>query len=398
MKLRALPKSLKLRNKRVLVRVDWNVPLHFDAATGKTEKVRRSLPLLKDLRKRGAIVFVMTHLGRPKGREAAYSTKPLVRAIRSYTELPVQYLDADFSNASGVKAFAERVKTYESGDIVCLENVRFQPGEEENDPKIVKAYASCAKIFINDAFASCHRPHASVTGLGKALSSYAGPALMAEVNALDKILTKAKRPYYAFIGGAKLSSKLPVLEQLLKIADKVFIGGAMAHPFFAAKRLNVGKSFIEKNAITVARTYVKNKKIVLPTDAIVANRIARGAKVRRADIADVKKSEIIGDLGTETMRAWVQEIRKAETIVWNGPFGVTEIPCFSHGSLVIAKAIALRAKGRPFAVVGGGDTLPIIAETGMRDMVDFVSTGGGAMLEFIAKKGKLPGLAPLKQT
>jgi phosphoglycerate kinase len=396
MKFRVLPKSLKLRNKRVLVRVDWNVPLHFDATTKKVEKIKRTLPLLKDLTKRGAIVFVMTHLGRPKGREAEYSTKLLAKAIRVYTELPVQYLDVDFSSTKGINAFAEDVKTYKNGDIVCLENVRFQPGEEENDPKIVKAYSACAKIFINDAFASCHRPHATVLGLGKALTSYAGPALMDEVNAMSKILTKVKRPYYAFIGGAKLSSKLPVIEQFLKIADKVFIGGAMAHPFFVAKKLSVGKSLIEKETVAAAWRLLKNKKIVLPTDVIVASQIARGAKVRRAEINDVKKSEMIGDIGTDTMQSWVQEIKRAETIVWNGPFGVTELPLFAHGSLVVGKAIAARAKGRPFVVVGGGDTLPVIAETGMQDMVDFVSTGGGAMLEFIAKKGNLPGLKPLQ--
>jgi phosphoglycerate kinase len=396
MKLRALPKGLKLRNKRVLVRVDWNVPLHVDATTEKAEKIARTLPLLRELIKRGAVIFILTHLGRPKGRDPAYSTRPLARTVSAYADFPVSYLDVDLSNAAGIKAFHARAGACKSGHAVLLENVRFQSGEEKNDAKIVKAYAACAHIFINEAFASSHRSHATVAGLAKALPSYAGPSLIKEVNAVSRVLTRAKHPFYVFIGGSKLSGKITVIERLLKIADKVFIAGAMAHPFFTARRIKIGKSYMESGSVRMARKLIKNRKIVLPTDAIVARKIERGAGARRAAITDVKASEMIGDIGTETMRAWADEVKRAQTILWNGPFGVTEIPAFSHGSMVMAKAIALRAKGRAFALIGGGDTLAVMAKTGMQDMVDFVSTGGGAMLEFIANKGNLPGLKPLQ--
>ncbi|MBD3251146.1 phosphoglycerate kinase [Candidatus Uhrbacteria bacterium] len=395
MKLKQLSKSTSLKGKRILVRVDWNVPLPANASSGKARKITRTIPFLRELQKRGATVLIMTHLGRPKGREMKYSTKGLARAVKAYTDLPVEYLNVDLSTSGGAKAFKTDVDTLKPKSIVCLENVRFQPGEVQNDAKLAKRYADAADLYINDAFASCHRAHASVVGIGKSVPTYAGPGLVAEVTALHKLLQKPRKPYYAFIGGAKLSTKLPVIEQLLKIADKVFIGGAMAHPFFVAQKYGVGKSLMEPDGVKIAKKLLKNKKIVVPTDVIVGPKIAAGVTVRRAAVNGVKKTERIGDIGTETVMEWVDELNHAETIVWNGPFGVTELPAFSHGSLVIAKALAIRSKGRPYVVVGGGDTLPVVAKTGMDDLYDFVSTGGGAMLEFISKKGKLPGFVPL---
>ena len=211
-----------------------------------------------------------------------------------------------------------------------------------------------------------------------------------------RLITKPKtirRDY----GGVKISTKFDVLMNLLKIADRVMVGGAMANAFFAAKKLSIGKSFVEKEGIAMAKKFGKNPRIFLPTDLVVAPKLERGVRARVVDLAGVKKSDRIGDIGPETMRAWAQEMKKARTIIWNGPLGVAEVPTFSHGSLVIGRAIAARSKGSSYGVVGGGDTLPMILATGMSEWVDHLSTGGGAMLEFIAKKGRLPGLLALRK-
>lgn len=401
MKFRTLAPSKDLGCLRIYVRVDWNVP--FDNSLGAEEslKLTRSYPLLRDLSRRGAIVFVLTHLGRPRGRDKKFSTKPLASIVKAHSGLPVQFLDVDLSGDAGRKKFARDIDRFVSGDVVLLENVRFLSGEEKNDPKLVKAYAEYADVFINDAFASCHRNHASVTGLAKALPSFAGPALVKETQMVGKLIEKPKRPYYAFIGGSKLTTKLPVIRSLLKTADRMYIGGAMAHAFFVAKHLPIGSSYIEKEGIKDARKIMHHRKLVLPADVCVAKKVPSAtlgvgsARPRCVALKDIKKTDAIGDIGTQTMRAWSQDLRKAKTIVWNGPVGVTEVPSFSHGSLVLGRAIAARARGKTYGVVGGGDTLPVVARTGMAEYFDWISTGGGAMLEFIANKGKLPGLAAL---
>lgn len=405
MKLRTLSLSKDLGCLRVYVRVDWNVPLggHPSAALGagfgaeESLKLTRSYPLLRDLSRRGAIVFVLTHLGRPRGREIKFSTKPLASIVKAHSGLPVRFLDVDLSNDAGRKKFARDIDRFAPGDVVLLENVRFQPGEEKNDAGLVQSYAQHADVFINDAFASCHRAHASVTGLARVLPSFAGPALVEEVAKVGRLLEgrRARRPYYAFIGGSKLTTKLPVIQSLLKSADRVYVGGAMAHAFYAAKRWPIGTSFIEKEGVKDARKIMNHRKLILPLDACVAKKVVAGARPRCVALGDIKKTDAIGDIGTETMRAWSSDIRKAKTIVWNGPVGVTEVPSFSHGSLVLGRAIAARSRGKTYGVVGGGDTLPVVARTGMAEYFDWISTGGGAMLEFIASRGKLPGLATL---
>ena len=394
--LRGLSDSKIKKGMRVFVRVDWNVPLTA-SGFGDANKIDRTRGFIEDLRKKGAIVFLLTHLGRPKGRELKYSTQKLAKLVSAYWGMPIRFLDADLSTSAGAKAFTLATSAFAPGEIVLVENVRFQKGEETNAIVLSKRYAEAGDVFINDAFASCHRSHVSVVGLSKVLPSYAGPDLIAETKALDKLLLKPKKPFYAFIGGAKLSTKIPVIEKLLKVADKVFIGGAMAHPFFVAKRFKIGFSLIEKGSVTVARRLLKNSKIVLPEDVLVAKTIEKGASPRSSTLSEIEADEQIGDIGMETARLWSKDIRNANTIVWNGPFGVTEIPAFSHGSLIVGKAIALRAKGSCYAVAGGGDTLPVIDRTGMGEDIDFVSTGGGAMLEYIALNGKLPGILALKK-
>lgn len=377
------------------MRVDWNVPLSGDLATEDSLKLSRSIATVKMLASRGAVVVIATHLGRPKGRDPKFSTKKLVVAVGMQYGVKVDFVGDALDTTDGLKAAALRIEHTKPGDILLLENVRYYAGEEKNDSKLAKAFASLADLFVNDAFASCHRAHASVVGVAKLLPQFAGPTLIDEVAGLEKLLTKPKKPFVAIIGGAKLTTKLPVLEALLKTADTVMIGGAMANVFFAAQKKQIGKSFVEKEGIPFAKKLLKHPKLHLPIDVVVAPKIVDGAKARASSVDSVKKTESIGDIGPATMRAWSAEIKKAKTIAWNGPMGVAEMRTFSHGSMVIARSIAARSKGPTYGVVGGGDTLPIALATGMSEWYDHLSTGGGAMLEFIVNKGKLPGLTVL---
>lgn len=396
MKLSVLPPKKSLRGKRIFLRVDWNVPLDGLEAEDSL-KISRSVATVKDLAARGAIVLVATHLGRPKGRELKLSTKHLVRLLEKEYKLPVEFLPEELDDVQGLSKALSAIRKAHAGSVFLLENVRFYSGEETNAPKLAKAYASLADVFVNDAFASCHRSHASVVGVAKLLPVIAGPTLMQEVEALERLITKPKKPFVAVIGGVKVTTKIGVLEALAKIADRVCVGGAMATAFFAAKKQEIGTSIVEQEGISIARKLLKYKNIVLPTDAVVAKHIEQGTKARTVTLSDMKKTDAIGDIGPETMRAWSAEIKTAQTIVWNGPVGIAEIPTFSHGSLVLGRAIAARSKGAAYGVVGGGDTLPVMLQTGMGEWVDHLSTGGGAMLEFIAKKGKLPGLIALSK-
>ncbi len=395
MKLPLLPPSKNLKGKKIFLRVDWNVPLKGAFAADESLKITRSVQTVKDLAARGAIVLVATHLGRPKKREAEYSTENLLKRLPAGSGIKPIFLGYALDEKAGLEKAVARLKRAVAGDVFLLENVRFYPGEEKNDAKLAKAYADLSDFYMNDAFASSHRMHSSIVAIAKQLPAYAGPTLVQEVGALDKLLGKPKHPYIALIGGAKLTTKLPVIEALLKTADKVMIGGAMAHPFFQAKKLEIGKSYTEKEGLPAAQKMMKNPKIVLPIDVVVARKVAPGAKASACLVGKVKKTEAIGDIGPQTMQAWSAEIKKAKTIVWNGPLGVADIPTFSHGSMVIARAMAIRSKGEAYGVVGGGDTLPVVMGSGMDEWFDHISTGGGAMLEFIVKKGKLPGLNAL---
>ena len=394
MKLPALSPKLNLKGKRVFLRVDWNVPLDGLAAEDSL-KVSRSIATIKDLSERGAVVLIATHLGRPKGHDESLSTRVLRDLVAKEYKLKPIFIGDALDTKEGLLGAQKMIGLAKDGMIFLLENVRFYEGEEKNTLALSKAYASLADLFVNDAFASCHRAHASVVGVAKQLPHYAGPNLVREVTALEQLTTKPKKPFLAIIGGAKISTKIEVLEALLKTADAVCVGGAMANAFFAAQKLEIGKSFVEKEGIVLAKKLLKHPKLVLPVDVVVAKKIAEGSSPRVSGPKEVKKSEMIGDIGPKTMMAWSQLIKKAETIVWNGPLGVTEVSSFSHGSKVIAREVAIRSKGKAYGVVGGGDTLPVALSTGMQDWYDHLSTGGGAMLEFIATKGKLPGLTVL---
>lgn len=393
--LKTLSTQTSLRGRTVLVRVDWNVPAKGSLEREASLKIERSIPLLKQLRKRGANVVVLTHLGRPKKRDRRFSTKPLVRLLHEAYALDVTY------HAESVSSHASRVTLHAAlqkaapGTIHLLENVRFEKGEEKNDKRLAQAYAELGDLFINDAFASCHRAHVSVSGIAKILPAYAGPALVAEVEALSRLIEKPKAPFVAVIGGLKLSTKLPVIEALCASCDHVLIGGAMATPFLKAQNLEIGKSVHEKDSVAIAKKLLKRKEIKLPSDVVVTQKVTESPTLRRVGVKHLEKKDMIVDVGPHTLKAWAEMIGTASTVVWNGPIGLVECAPCGFGSRFLARVIGARAKGKAFGVAGGGDTLPVIHTTKTEHQFDFVSTGGGAMLDFIAQKGKLPGLMVL---
>ncbi len=395
MKLRALPASLKLTGKRVLVRVDWNVPkLH--AGMEDSLRITRSLPLIKDLSERGATVILLTHLGRPTRRDLRFSTRPLSTLLKRQHDLPVTFHPEPVSDARARQRLLERLSEAPAGSIHLLENVRFEPGEDKNDRKLAKAYAGLGDIYINDAFGACHRAHASIVALAKALPAYAGPALVGEVEALSRLLNRPSRPFVAVLGGFKLSTKLPLLSKLLRSCDQVMVGGAMAATCLAAKGFAVGASLIERPLVTQIKTTVNSSKLILPVDVKV--RRGRERTLYRRLVGQIEKGDMIVDVGPATLAAWAARIKKAKTIMWNGPVGISEERATGAGTRFLARAVAARAKGPAFGVAGGGETLPVISQTRTSEWFDHVSTGGGAMLAFVASEGKLPGLEPLHRT
>jgi len=390
-----LHKKASLKGKRVLLRVDWNIPLHTVPTEGDLLKIEQSAETINWLKRQGAVTIVLTHLGRPKHCDPKLSTVRLLPFAEAYLASPIMFCGEDLETEEGMIQTRQCIEATKNGGVVLLENVRFYDGEEKNDKKLAMLYASLADIYINDAFASCHRKHTTVSAITKLLPHYAGPKLLDEVSAISKLITKPKKPFIAVVGGAKLSTKMPVISALVKKADHVLIGGAMAHAFLKAKRIEIGKSYLEDGSVALAKKLIKNKKIMIPEDVIVGKSIKPGTIVRRADIKDVKKTEMIGDIGPKTMQSWSGIIKKAQTILWNGPVGVAEVPSYMHGSLVLGYAIASRAHGKAYGVVGGGDTIPVALATGMEEWFDHISTGGGALLEFIANNGKIPGLTSL---
>lgn len=393
--LRTFSSRKPLRGRVVLVRVDWNVPANGSAERDASLKIERSLPLLKELKKRGAKVVVLTHLGRPAKRDKWFSTKPLVRLLRETYGSEIAYHPESVANKAEHAALRSALTAAAPGSIHLFENVRFLKGEETNEKRLAEAYADLGDIFINDAFASCHRAHASVVGIAKLLPSYAGPSLVEEVAALSRLLDHPKSPFIAVIGGLKLSTKLPVIEALCRSCDEVLIGGAMATALFKAKKIETGRSAHEKEGVALAKKLLKHKNIHLPQDVVVTTRITSDPVLRRVSVDAIGKKDMIVDVGPNTLKAWAEIIASASTIVWNGPVGLIECATCGFGSRFLARVIGARVKGKAFGVAGGGDTLPAIHATKTESHFDFVSTGGGAMLDFIALKGRLPGLMVL---
>ncbi len=370
--------------KRVLVRVDFNVPVS-DGKVGDDARMRRAIPTLEELRERGAKLLLVTHFGRPEDRETEFSLKPIAERTR-------ELLGSDV-------VLAESLDDVPDDDLVMLENIRFEPGETKNDEELAKRLAGLADVYVNDAFGTSHRAHASTEGIAKHVEhTAAGRLFQREVETIRDIMSDPERPFLAIMGGAKVTEKLGVIETFLDIADVVLLGGAMATPFLAVLGHDIGDSLCEDEGLEPARRALEKDgypdgKLRLPSDLVIANEMSEHAEVRVIQGVDVPEGWMQLDIGSKTRTEYVAEIRKAKTIFWNGPIGAFEHKPFAAGSLAIAQAMAQTdAK----TVVGGGDSGAAFKEFGLADSVTHLSTGGGASLKLI-EGSALPGLDVLSE-
>ena len=376
--------DLDLKGKRLFIRSDLNVPVKNGKVTSDA-RIKASLPTIEEAIKKGAKVMVTSHIGRPTEGEynPEFSLQPVVDYLKEHVSFPVR-LVKDYLNGVDVK----------EGELVVLENVRFNVGEGKDDETLSKKYAALCDIYVMDAFGTAHRAQASTHGAGKfAPVACAGPLLAAELDALGKALDNPARPMVAIVAGSKVSTKLTVLDSLSKIADQIIVGGGIANTFIAAEGYNVGKSLYEADLIPEAKKLMANCEIPVPTDVRVATEFSETATATEKSVKDVKENEQILDLGDESAEALADIIKKAKTILWNGPVGVFEFPNFRRGTEIVAKAIA---DSQGFSIAGGGDTLAAIDLFGIEDKISYISTGGGAFLEFVEGK-KLPAVAMLEE-
>jgi phosphoglycerate kinase len=384
-----------LAGKRALVRVDINVPMAEGKVTDDT-RLRAILPTIAKLRAGGAKVVLLAHFDRPKGKVVPeMSLKPLAQPLADLLDAPVAF--ASDSVGEAARAAVDGLK---NGDVLLLENVRFHPGEEKNDPEFAKALAANGDLYVNDAFSAAHRAHASTEGLARLLPAYAGEQMRLELTALDKALGNPERPVIGIVGGSKVSTKLDLLRNLVTRLDKLAIGGGMANTFLYAQGHDVGASYCEKELAETAREIIRlagqnNCKLFLPVDIVVAEKMAPGAPARVRGLGAVDEDERILDAGPETVERLCRAMANSKTLIWNGPLGVFEIPPFDKGTMTAAHYAAQLAKdGKLVAVAGGGDTVAALNAAGCADDFTFVSTAGGAFLEWMEGK-ELPGVAAL---
>lgn len=369
--------DLDLQGKRVFIRADLNVPVK-DGKVTSDARIRATIPTLKLALEKGAKVMVTSHLGRPTEGEfkPEDSLQPVVDYLNATLDVPVR-LARDYLNGVDVKA----------GEIVVLENVRVNKGEKKNDPELSKKYAALCDVFVMDAFGTAHRAQASTHGVAEyAPVACAGPLLAAELDALGKALKEPQRPMLAIVGGSKVSTKLTVLDSLSKIADQLIVGGGIANTFIAAEGHDVGKSLYEADLIPEAQRLAKTTHIPVPTDVRVGKEFSETAVATEKAVSDVKADESIFDIGDKSAEQLAEIIHNAKTILWNGPVGVFEFPNFRKGTEVIAQAIAESTANGAFSIAGGGDTLAAIDLFGIADKISYISTGGGAFLEFVEGK------------
>lgn len=402
-------KTAKLKNKTVLLRVDVNEPIGERGVLEDDFRIRAIIPTIQFLVKQSCKVIIAGHLGRPEGKwDESLTLRPVAQRLaelltfkfveteHGLPDYPVNHLIFFRGNITDLKTSAQ-VQAVPEKDIVFLENLRFYPGEEENSPAFSKTLANLCDVYVNDAFAVSHRDSASIVGITKHRPSYAGLLLDKEIKSLTSVLVKPKSPFVVMIGGIKISEKAKTLEHLGKKADKILLGGGIANMIFLAKGISVGKSNVESEARETAWHLLQNfgDKIILPLDVVVANSNYDKSSIRVCNIHDVKKDEMILDLGPKSILQFATELKKAKTVVWNGPLGLFEEKPFATGTLALAKIVGAVSSGRAYGVVGGGETVDAVRHAHQAEFIDHVSTGGGAMLEFLSGD-KLPGIKALE--
>jgi phosphoglycerate kinase len=384
----------QLRGKRALVRVDFNVPLDDARNVGDDTRIRAAIPTIEYLLERGARVILLSHLGRPKAKpESKYSLEPVGRRLREL--LPK--VKATFIESTDTDEALKATHDTSCG-VVLLENTRFLGGEETNDERLARGLAALGDVYVNDAFGSAHRAHASTEGVARLLKpAVAGLLMEKELEYLGRALATPTRPFVAILGGAKISGKIDVIEAMLPKVDRMIIGGAMACTFFKAMGLETGKSLVEPDRIDMAKTLLKRAgdKLVLPTDARVAPAMDQPGAAHEVKREAIPAGEAMLDIGSISAKTFAEIVAGAKTVVWNGPMGVFETPPFDQGTRAVAKALAEATKRGATTIVGGGDSAAAVAELKLEDQMSHVSTGGGASLEFLEGK-TLPGVAALE--
>jgi phosphoglycerate kinase len=389
-------RDLDLTGKRVFIRVDFNVPIDGGRVTDDT-RVRETLPTLKLARERGGRLVLASHLGRPKGKaDPKYSLRPVAAKLAELIDAPVEFA----ADCIGPEAEAKSAALV-NGAILLLENVRFHREEEANEEAFSRQLAAlCDGLFVCDAFGSAHRAHASVVGITKFVrQSAAGLLMERELAYLGKALSNPERPFVAVLGGAKVSDKIETVENLMKIADAMLIGGGMAYTFLKSQGVSVGKSLVESEKLDLAGRVLsearqRNFRLLLPSDHVVGAEFRADTEIRTVPVTETPEGWMGLDIGPQTIGRFCAEIERARTIVWNGPMGVFEMPAFARGTLAIANAIAAATSAGATSIVGGGDSVAAVEQAGVADKISHISTGGGASLEFLAGR-KLPGVEAL---
>ncbi len=386
-------KDVDVTGKRVFVRVDFNVPIDEEGNITDDTRIRAAMPTIEYLTNSNAKVILASHLGRPKGEiNLKFSLRPVAEKLSRLSNREILFS----SDCIGPEA-AEKVNKMNDGDILLLENLRFHKEEEENDAHFAKKLASLADIYVNDAFGTAHRAHASTSGIAKFLPGVAGFLMEKEITTMGNAIENPDRPFAAILGGAKVSDKIGVVENLINKVDCLLIGGGMAYTFIKAQGYEIGKSLLETNKIKLARELMqqanaKKVKLILPVDTVAADRLSDDAEHEVLNIEEMPADKMGLDIGPKTAELFSKEIKKAKTVVWNGPMGVFEMEPFATGTRKIAQAMS-ECKGK--TIVGGGDSVAAIEQMGFRDSMTHISTGGGASLEFLEGK-ELPGISALQ--
>jgi phosphoglycerate kinase len=388
--------DLNLDGKRVLVRVDFNVPMDDQQNIVDDRRIRASLPTVKRILAAGGTPILMSHLGRPKGKpDPRYGLRPVADRLTAYLDAPIKFARDCVGEAA--QSVAQGLKR---GDVLLLENLRFHAEEEANDPGFAKQLATLADVYVNDAFGSAHRAHASTEAVARLMTQAAAGLLMEkELRYLGEALDKPQRPFVGIMGGAKIKGKIEVIEQLFNKVDALLIGGGMMYTFFRAMGFEVGKSLVDGESIEVAARLVREAKargfaLVLPQDTVVATAVEAAAQTREVLVTDMPEAWAGVDIGSKTIGDYIARIQSAKTVFWNGPMGIFEMAPFRRGTEAVARALVRATEQGAVTVVGGGDSAAAIEQLGLAEKVTHVSTGGGASLEFLEGK-ELPGVAAL---